>query len=506
MKATGIACVFGLFFGLASPLWAAESATPAGRPNILVIMSDEHNAGVMGCYGNKIVQTPNLDRLAQRGVVFENAYTNSPLCVPARLAFTTGKYISRCGGWNNDVRLSSDEYPSIARIMNAAGYESFLCGKMHYDAKHRYGFTEIGGNMNSSVKTGRGGRRAADDLAVSKNKKGESARFSDFRTGDESSVMKHDLKVTQGAVKFLSERRKEDKPFFLFVGYLAPHFPLIVPEKYWQTYKDRVPMPEMPPGTLESLPLNYQHLRVGFKMTDVPPDIVKKGRELYYGLTQWVDEQAGQVLTTLEKSDFADNTVVIYLTDHGENIGEHGLWWKNCVYESAARIPLVVSWPKRWTGGQRRIGACSIVDVVQTIAELGGAKVPSDWNGDSMCGWLDDSATKWKDLAVSEYYAHHIASGYSMIRQGDYKYVYHTRPDDKHPPQRELYNLKTDPGEFKNLTNDPDQQDRIRRMHAALVKEVGEDPEKTELRCREEVAKGYPDVKQGKKKAGKEDE
>jgi arylsulfatase A-like enzyme len=264
-------------------------------------MSDEHNAGVLGCYGNKIIRTPSLDRLAARGVAFDSAYTNSPLCVPCRLSFTSGKYISRVGAWNNECWLP----------------------------------------------------------------------------GDDSSILNHDRRVTAGTVDFLTHRKPTDKPFFLFVGYLATHFPLIV------------------------------------------------------------------------------------------------------------------SWPERWPVGQRREGVCSLVDVVQTVAELGHAKVPADWNGSSLCRVLDNPKAPWKDMAVSEYYAHHIASGYVMFRKGPFKYVYHTPPDVKHPAERELCDLRNDPGEFHNLAADPGQKQRIEQMHAALVKELGEDPDKTELRCRADYAKGY---------------
>jgi choline-sulfatase len=303
--------------------------------------------------------------------------------------------------------------------------------------------------------------------------------------------MKHDRAVAAGAIEFLANRKRSDKPFFLLCGFITPHFPLIVPESYWDNYKGKVPMPVLPPGHLESQPLNYQHLRVGFHLEHVPPEMVKKGRELYYGLTQWTDEEVGRILKTLSASETADNTVIIYTADHGENMGEHGLWWKNCMYEHAARVPLIVSWPARWKGGQRRTGACSMVDVVQTIAELGGASVPGDWNGASMCRWLDDPATPWKDLAVSEYYAHNIASGFAMLRSGRYKYVYHTAADKDHSAQRELYDLQADPGEFKNLAAEAPLQDTVRRLHATLVKELGEDPEKIEQRCRADQAKGY---------------
>ena len=250
-------------------------------------------------------------------------------------------------------------------------------------------------------------------------------------------------------------------------------------------------MPVLPAGHLESLPLNYQHLRVGFDLFDVDPEIVRKGRELYYGFVQWLDEEIGKVFKALEVSGLADDTVVIYTTDHGENMGEHGRWWKNCRYEHAARVPLIISWPRRWPGGQRRAGACALVDVVQTVAELGGASVPPDWDGDSMCGWMDNPQAKWKDLAVSEYYGHNIASGFVMLRLGRYKYVYHTPPDDAHPAQRELYDLEADPGEFKNLAGDPAHRQRIEQMHTALVKELGENPDDAELRCRADYAKGY---------------
>jgi choline-sulfatase len=250
-------------------------------------------------------------------------------------------------------------------------------------------------------------------------------------------------------------------------------------------------MPVIPAGHLESQPRNYKHLRIGFDVEEVPDEIVRRGRELYYGLTQWVDEEIGRVLDALAASRVADNTVVIYTTDHGENMGEHGLWWKNCMYENASRVPLIVSWPARWKGGQRRTQACSLVDVVQTVAELGGADVPADWNGDSMLRWLDDHGAEWKDLAVSEYYAHNIASGYAMIRRGYYKYVYHTPADAEHPAEQELYDLQADPNEFSNLAGRAECRERLDAVHRSLVAEIGEDPDKTEQRCRADYARGY---------------
>ena len=150
-----------------------------------------------------------------------------------------------------------------------------------------------------------------------------------------------------------------------------------------------------------------------------------------------------------------------------------------------------MSWPQRWKGGQRRAGVCSSVDMVRTIAGIGGARVPDDWNGHSLLPVLDRPAARGPDMAVSQYYAHNIASGYAMLRTGDWKYVYHAIPDKDHPAERELYNLLDDPKEFRNLAKDPAHQPRVERMHAALVRELGEHPDESEQRCRADYAKGY---------------
>lgn len=143
-----------------------DRAAVSARPNILLIMSDEHDPAVTGCWGDRLVHTPHLDDLASRGVTFDAACGNSPLCVPSRLSFTASKYVSRCAAWNDECRLTSDDGPSLPRILNAAGYESYLCGKQHYHASHRYGFRELfAAWTNQGRMTGRGGRRSPEDFS-----------------------------------------------------------------------------------------------------------------------------------------------------------------------------------------------------------------------------------------------------------------------------------------------------------------------------------------------------
>ncbi len=459
------------------------------RPNILVIMSDEHDPAVMGCYGDSIVQTPHMDRLAEEGIVFDAAYTTSPLCAPARASFTAVQYVSRCGVWTNDCQLPSDDYPSLPHALNAVGYECWLGGKMHFAGTHRYGFRDVYPGANQGDRSGKGGRRAFDDLSESSF--GWEGRVAAFKTSDTSPILEKDRKVTAECSAFLQNRSADDKPFFLLAGYLAPHFPLTIPEAYYVPYKDKVSMPEIPEGFLETLPTNYKHLRAGFGVTNATPEQTKLGRELYWGFVNWLDDEIGKLLSALNDSEVADNTIVIYCTDHGENKGDHGLWWKNNMYEHASRTPLIVSFPKRWAGGQRRTGVCSLVDLAQTIAEIGGAECSDDWDGESLLNYLDDGNSDWRDIAVSEYYAHNIASGIAMIRQGPWKYVYHTRFDEVHGPERELYNLEEDAGEFNNLADDPAQADRIAQLHDLLAKELRRDPEEAEAQSRADLAKGY---------------
>ncbi|MEX0774232.1 MAG: sulfatase-like hydrolase/transferase [Phycisphaeraceae bacterium] len=464
------------------------------RPNILLIMSDEHDPAVTGCYGDRLVHTPHLDGLAAEGVTFDACCTNSPLCVPARLSFTAGQYISRVSAWNNGCRLPAPEYPSLPRVLAAAGYDPVLIGKQHYTAGWDYGFRVVGpqNHIDRVPKSdGRGGRRAPDDQNV--HEKSWAARSAQFQVGDHSEVLDHDRVVTGHSADFLRRRRRQEGPFFLFAGYIAPHFPLTVPEAFAAPYRGQAPRADVTQAKLATLPLNYQHLRRGFGNVHADRQVEQIGRDLYWGLTHWFDDQVGQVLDALKQSDVADNTIVIYTADHGENKGDHGLWWKNCMYEHAARVPLIVHWPKRWSGGQRRGGACSLVDVVQTVADLAGGRTPEDWDGDSLTPLLDRADHAWKDLAVSEYYGHNIASGFAMLRQGAWKYVYHTTMGPGFGPQRELYDLTADAGEWTNLAAAPQQAGRVAQMHQSLVNELGADPEETELRCRHELARGYED-------------
>ena len=395
------------------------------RPNIVLIMSDEHDPAVTGCYGDRVVRTPHLDRLAASGTTFDAAYCNSPLCVPSRLSFTAGQHIHRFNGWSNACWITTErpDLPTLPRVLHDAGYGAYLCGKMHYDPTRDYGFQMLPCgpvDLNNTWKNGRLGRVDPDHRDPQLGAKNWQQRADEIGPNTSSWVYDHDRGVTDGAISFLQQRHRDDQPFFLLAGHIAPHFPLWAPPELCEYYRDKVPAPLIPPGHIDSLPRNYHNLRSGFGVPSTQDPIVQHARECYWALTEWYDSEVGRLLAAIEASPERDNTVVIYTSDHGENKGDHGMWWKNCAFEASARVPLIVSWPGVVPAGERREQACSLVDVVQTCVDLAGATAPESWDGDSLLPLLQTKADQdeWKDQAVCLYFGQFISSGLIMIRRG----------------------------------------------------------------------------------------
>ncbi len=475
----------------AAALTRCDGGAKSNRPNLLIVMVDEHAASVAGCYGDSIAITPHLDQLAGEGVVFDNCYTNSPVCGPARESFLSGRWISQTSVWGNSCWLPSPDTPTFTAALAAAGYDVALSGKMHLDRTRRYGMREVWpSHANRFFKSGKGVRLGPEALLAPSTLWPK--RAANFHAGEDSVVLRHDRTAVDAAADFLASRRSSDPPFCLIVGLIAPHFPLVVPERWLARFRGRVPPPHVPHGYVESLPLNYRLYRAALGPTDDDSAATTAGRECYWGLVGWMDEQLGRLLTACERSPGREQTAIVYTSDHGENKGDHGMWWKGAMFDSATRVPLIVRWPQRWQGGQRRAGATSLIDVAATLADLGGiesAAYPAQ--GDSLMPWLDDATHAWKDNAVSEYYGHYVASGFTMLREGDWKYVYHARRSPESEPERELYQLKSDPAELVNLAPRAESASTMQRLHQRLLALLGRDPEEIETQCRREIAIGY---------------
>jgi choline-sulfatase len=419
------------------------------KPNFLIIMSDEHDPMVSTPYAHPFVRTPNMQRLADAGATFEHAYCNSPLCVPSRASFMTGKHLFRTGAWDNSVPLATEE-PTWAHRLNAAGYETCLAGKMHFigpDQLHGFkrrimsdihGMGQISNNL-PDWSTGRapGGRNMRERLL-----KEPGAR--DYEH------MQYDEEVIRRSVSYLAEPARREQPWALCTSIFTPHFPFIVrPEYFYYYYPKYADVPGIPQGHLEEQHPQIKNVRRYFDCDDIPEEQVRIARAAYYGLVEFADEQIGILLDALQANGLADDTIVIYIADHGESLGQHGLWYKCTFYEPSARIPLIVRWPGTVQAGSRYRRVTSLLDVVSTMLEVAGADREFT-DGDSLLPLLAGVDQDSDGMALAEYEGHGVSTVCRMVRRGPYKLNYY------HGERPELYDLDNDPHEFDDRSADPE--------------------------------------------------
>jgi len=447
------------------------------RPNLLYIHTDQHNPYVTGCYGDPLVQTPNLDRLAANGVVFTNAYCNSPICVPSRMAMLTGRHPYQNAVWTNSHSLDSS-IPTLAHAMGAAGYRPVLIGRMHAvgpDQLHGYAERLVGDHSANYI-GGRGPDRGALDGTAGPE------RISLVKSGPgQSAYQVHDEYVTAATVDYLNRlgvQKRADgtlDPFSLTVGFMLPHPPYVAREEDYALYADRMTMPT------KSVPfarVKHPFLRAWREHTgivEVSNEEILRSRAAYWGLVQRVDHMVGQILQALEANGLAENTLIVYTSDHGDMQGEHGLWWKHVFYEESVKVPLIISWPSVIAGGQRCERVVSALDVNATMLDALGAPPLLNSPGRSFLGLVSDARVTppWEDVAFAEYCAdeyvpYKIDTGKTyqrMIRLGEWKLIYY------HGLETQLFNLADDPGELTDRAQDPAYQN----IHDELLSRLLDD-------------------------------
>ena len=440
------------------------------RPNILVIMSDQHHAEFMGCAGDAIVETPAFDRLAATGMRFANTYCPFPLCGPSRMAFMTCRHPTDIGIWHNETQLNSD-MPTFAHGLLAAGYETVLSGRMHFVGQdQRHGFTRrLVGDVPESAHLAAGWRlgRVLGDLSdtpgcslpgIMKSGPGHTG----YHAYDET--------VTSATTEWLRARGRsaDANPFLLTVGYVSPHCPFVAPPEDFVRYRDRITVDVLPTVGPEPHPVIAAQ-RKHFGVDPLPPlDAQWRTRVAYYGLCTFLDRQVGQVLAALEESGLAENTLLVYTSDHGEMLGEHGTWWKSCFYEGAMRVPLLVSWPGRLPGGVVP-QAVSLLDIGATLLDFAGAPPLPASTGRSLRPMLEGKGDAGEEAVFAEYLGSGQLMPCRMVRQGAWKYNYY----HGYPP--ELFNLEEDPGEEHDRHDDPASADVCARLHALVLRDW--DPE-----------------------------
>ena len=437
--------------------------------NVLFIMSDEHSREIAGCYGNPLVRTPNIDALAARGVVFENAYCNSPICVPSRASLATGDYVHRIGYWDSAAAYDG-RIPSWHHRVREAGHDMVSIGKLHYrgadddngmsEVRHPIWIVDGIGDTHGLLRRDKRVREVARELAT------EAGR-------GWSPYTRFDAQVADATVRWLRERgeRATDEPWVLFSSMVSPHYPLIAPDEFYDLYADiELPRPRLYEEADRPDHPVIAHYRETWNYDDhFDAKRLRAGLTSYYGLCSFLDFQIGRILAALEESGFADETLIIYTSDHGESLGNRGLWGKSVMYEESSGVPLVMAGPGV-AEGKRCATAVSLVDVYPTVVE-------------SACGELDvrERALPGDNLirlareqpanrvVFSELHDDGSMTGEFMVRQGNWKLVHYVG----HPPQ--LFDLGTDPFEERDLAGGPDTADVQSRLYDVLYRIV--DPE-----------------------------
>ncbi|HRW08566.1 MAG TPA: sulfatase-like hydrolase/transferase [Caldilineaceae bacterium] len=441
---------------------------PTKKPHILFLINDEHRPDVLPIEGNVAIRTPTLDRFIAQGSYFRNAYTPSPICVPARQSFLSGRYPRNIGCKDFGDPLPSD-VATLPGHLSRYGYRAVAAGKMHFsgpdqmcgwherigrDIKGKNGYASVAGSQSAkpSVEEGTGKWPSAKEIANARAGKGY--------------WMQHDQYSVDGALMFLDEYfvnepydRPGTQPLLLAVSLWCPHYPYQCPDDLFHYYMRRVE------PYVEELPANFD-CHDFFKVAvgrDVTHREAHRATAAYYGMIEWADAQFGRVIAKLEELNVLDDFVIVFCSDHGEMLGQKGLWEKQQYFEASARVPCFVTWPGHLPGGQILAQNVSLVDLFPTLCDLADVPPPAGLDGRSLLPLLRGQQTEWPNIVYSELY--HRYNGPSvMVKQDNLKYF---RFEGKSWPEQ-LFNLATDPHEEHNLINDPAYASALQRLRTHL--------------------------------------
>ena len=442
---------------------------PSPIKNVLLIVSDDLKASVLGCYGDQVCLTPHIDRLAREGMVFEHAYCQGTWCAPSRQSFMFSRYQGsgdvnlgqhfREHGWYSarvgkiyHMRVPGDiiagtngnDIPSSwTERFNSPGQEAHTPG--HYACLNQNIFTTDLKNRQST--------RMPHRMFVTVRYEGDGADQPDHKSATK-------------AIELLSKHR--DQPFFLAVGLVRPHYPMVAPQQYFDPYPwQQMKLPQTIAGDTEDIPQpGLASTRSSQNPIGKYPDNQKRMWTGYYAAVAFMDAQVGRILAELERLGLRDNTAVVFTSDHGYHLGEHGFWQKSNLHEEVTRVPLIVSAPGCVHG--RTAALAELVDLYPTLSELAGLDIPRGVQGKSLVPILRDPQATVRETALS------LHKGFAL-RSRDWSYM---RYNDG---SSELYDMRQDPHQFTNLANQAEHQQQLRQMQTALdarLREAGLPPAK----------------------------
>jgi len=431
------------------------------RPHILFLMADQMAASRLPFHGHPLVQTPHLSRLAREGVVFDSAYCNSPLCAPSRFALMTGRLPSRTGGFDNASDLPADT-PTFAHYLRDAGYVTALSGKMHFCGPDQlHGFEQ---RLTSDIYPADYGWYVDWDHPDERPSYYHNmASVAQAGPCVRSNQLDFDDEVTFKAQRFLYDyaRGTDSRPFCLTVSLTHPHDPYTIPHRYWDRYDhDAIDMPSLS-YTQVPADAHSERLRRVYQLDEgmLTDEQIRNARHAYYGAISYVDDQLGAVLDTLEQCGLADDTIVVFSGDHGDMLGERGLWYKMSWFEDSARVPMIVHAPKHFSPHRVR-EAVSTLDLLPTFVDLTHPNGPPDFpvpiDGRSLLPHLNGQ--RGHDEVIGEYLAEGAIAPLVMIRRGRLKFVHSPADPDQ------LFDLESDPQELVNLAGRDDYAETLARF------------------------------------------
>ncbi len=474
----------------------------ATKPNILFISVDDLRPQ-LGCYGDKLIQSPNIDRIAARGIVFNKAYTQQAVCSPSRTAIMTGLRPDVTKVWDLDThfRPAQPDCITLPQHFKANGYQCEALSKIYHKghedgrswtAPHWYPF---GRSVDTDlvdwtkqivtkhdVNVLEYSSPEANDTSVKKKDK-EAKAGPSFEVSSKDDSELPDGATAAEAVKRLATLKAKGQPFFLAVGFLKPHLPFVAPKKYWDLYDpNSIPLPAIdhlpegaPPyvGHTNGEVHNYPGVPKG---DPIQADFAKNLRHGYYACISYMDAQVGKVLDALEKEGLADNTIIVLWGDHGWQLGDHGLWHKHTNFELATRAPLLISVPGSKTAGQKCSATVEFVDVYPTLAELCGLPNPTGLSGRSLKAFINNPSAPSTKVAISQYpkkAPEGQVMGYS-IRNDRYRVTFYRLRNGSQVVGTELYDEQNDPNETVSLANKPEHKDLLETL-AKHLPPVGSD-------------------------------
>jgi choline-sulfatase len=441
----------------------SSERTPSTRPpNIVFVVCDQHSGRFLGLNGFPLVQTPNLNRLAARGVNFQNCYSNNPVCVPARASLMTGMFASDVGSFGNATPLGPDTL-TWGNHLRSHGYYCWATGKMDLTHGGDYGFHELEVSNGHSLNPDITSLFRAPVCMYLPERPQVNGWFRDHTSPDRERA--------QRALQFLrAEMPKLRQPWAAYVGFTMPHPRWVAQRKYLGIYPpEKMPLPAVPLNYLDERPAPFT-LLANFHNVSAPISRkrIQRARAAYFGMISELDEHVGWLLDELDRSGEAENTLFIYTSDHGEMLGDNGLWFKDVLLENAARVPLIMAGAGLPQGKTIRMPV-SHVDMVPTILDIAGVPRPQTLRGHSLLPLIHGQAGAKPGFAFSESHSTGNITGSFMIRKGDWKYIYFT--GDK--PL--LFNLKEDPSELHNLAEQPEMTGLIGELHQHLTSLVDPD-------------------------------